>query len=333
MKVRFPLHIIGVLFVVLRYQGGLCEASPLDGVRSFGIQLQNIDIGELRDSPLDLIVIDYSFDGSEERALTAADVSSIRSGNGKKVIAYLSIGEAEEYRYYFRQSWIRKTRGKRCGRALTTRAPTWLDAPNKDWCGNYKVRYWDKRWQKIIFGASTGVARGYLDRIIDAGFDGVYLDIVDGYEYWKSIRNPAAQRRRTAAREMVRFVVALSNYAKASRSKSDFIVIPQNGSGILEAVSPGYRSRYLAAIDGIGAEDTFFFGTRDEDNKLNVQHAVVSFLGTFRRSGKKVFALDYLTSHAKISQFIRLACGQGYVPQVATRSLNSLKAESIVGCP
>jgi len=32
-------------------------------------------------------------------------------------------------------------------------------------------------WQAIIFE--------YEDRILNAGFDGVYLDIIDGFEYWE----------------------------------------------------------------------------------------------------------------------------------------------------
>jgi cysteinyl-tRNA synthetase len=38
-----------------------------------------------------------------------------------------------------------------------------------------------KEWQDIIFGD----ADGYLDRIMNAGFDGVYLDIIDAFEYFE----------------------------------------------------------------------------------------------------------------------------------------------------
>ena len=46
------------------------------------------------------------------------------------MIAYSSIGEAEDYRYYWRAEW-------------EDDVPTWLAAENKDWKGNFKVRYWD----------------------------------------------------------------------------------------------------------------------------------------------------------------------------------------------
>lgn len=49
------------------------------------------------------------------------------------------------------------------------------------WAGNSKVEYWDPAWQAVIFGS----AEAYLDRILAAGFDGVYLDIIDAYEYFE----------------------------------------------------------------------------------------------------------------------------------------------------
>jgi cysteinyl-tRNA synthetase len=52
---------------------------------------------------------------------------------------------------------------------------------NPEWEGNYKVKYWEKEWQDIIFGNEDS----YLQKILDAGFDGVYLDIIDAFEYFE----------------------------------------------------------------------------------------------------------------------------------------------------
>lgn len=40
---------------------------------------------------------------------------------------------------------------------------------------------WDENWQAIIYGNDDS----YLKKIIDAGFDGVYLDIIDAFEYFE----------------------------------------------------------------------------------------------------------------------------------------------------
>ena len=69
-------------------------------IDSFGYQLQDFDSETLRDSPLSLVIIDYSSDGTQEGALSRQAVDAIRGKTGKKVLAYLSIGEAEDYRYY-----------------------------------------------------------------------------------------------------------------------------------------------------------------------------------------------------------------------------------------
>ena len=51
---------------------------------------------------------------------------------------------------------------------------------NDDWEGNYKVRYWTRAWQDLLYGS----ADGYLDKIIAAGFDGAFLDVIDAYDYF-----------------------------------------------------------------------------------------------------------------------------------------------------
>jgi cysteinyl-tRNA synthetase, unknown class len=116
----------------------------------------------------DLILIDAFFNTQEFTVEELAALKRKRNGGSRLVIAYLSIGEAEDYRYYWQEGWKRSP-------------PAWLDAENPNWKGNYKVRYWDKGWQGIIFGGQNS----YLQKILDAGFDGVYLDIIDAFEYFE----------------------------------------------------------------------------------------------------------------------------------------------------
>ncbi len=116
----------------------------------------------------DVFIIDLFYDGTE---LTPANITSLQTkpgGNSRLVICYMSIGEAEDYRYYWDSDW-------------ETDPPDWLEEENPDWEGNYKVQYWDSEWRDIIYGNNSS----YLDKIIDAGFDGVYLDIIDAWEYFE----------------------------------------------------------------------------------------------------------------------------------------------------
>jgi cysteinyl-tRNA synthetase len=116
----------------------------------------------------DLLIIDLFH---SEEAFTSQEIEKLKTkpnGNKRLVICYLSIGEAEDYRYYWQTDW-------------KTNKPGWLKAENPDWKGNYKVQYWDSTWQRIIYRN----ADSYLDKIISAGFDGAYLDLVDAYGYFE----------------------------------------------------------------------------------------------------------------------------------------------------
>lgn len=116
----------------------------------------------------DLLILDLFYD---DTVLTPTEVNALRTkdgGGSRLLIAYMSIGEAEDYRYYWQPSWQPGT-------------PDWLQTENPVWEGNYKVEYWHPEWQAVIFGDSGA----YLDRILAAGFDGVYLDIIDAYEYFE----------------------------------------------------------------------------------------------------------------------------------------------------
>jgi len=42
------------------------------------------------------------------------------------------------------------------------------------------VKYWHPGWQQLLYGSEAAA----LDQIIRAGFDGVFLDVVDAYQYF-----------------------------------------------------------------------------------------------------------------------------------------------------
>jgi cysteinyl-tRNA synthetase len=128
-------------------------------------------VSELEATSYDLFVIDLFDDAGTQ--LTSAQVSRLKTkpgGAARLVIAYMSIGEAEDYRYYWKSSY-------------SSNPPSWIERENPNWPGNYKVRYWEPKWKKILFGSGDA----YLDRILASGFDGVYLDIIDGFEYFEDV--------------------------------------------------------------------------------------------------------------------------------------------------
>ncbi|MCP4446446.1 MAG: hypothetical protein GY811_14035 [Myxococcales bacterium] len=316
-------RLILLLGLVLSTSAIACvaHAQPRSGkrmqaVRSWGYQLQGrqdreLSAHKLAKSEFDLLVIDYS-DGAAP--WSRKDIEAIQKkpdGSRRIVLAYLSIGEAEDYRFYWKKKWKK-------------RKPAFLARANEDWGGNFKVRYWMPEWQKLIFGTPSSTD-SYLDRIIDAGFDGVYLDIIDAYEYFGP--DGEEPERPTAAEDMCKFVARLAKHARVDRKKKGFLLVPQNGATILDELPERMAKAYLKTVDGIGAEDTFFFGESDHNNPLDPQTETIDALVRFRKAGLPVFAVDYLTKAKAAATFVRMAKKKGFIPYVGHRELDRLQKQ------
>jgi cysteinyl-tRNA synthetase len=269
-------------------------------VASFHYQLQNLDVPGASSSPFPLLVTDYSFDGSGATELTPAEVTSLKSG-GRKVLAYLSIGEAETYRFYWQPTWVDQG-------ANDPDRPSWLGPANPQFPDNLKVRFWDPGWQAIIFG-TPGAGGSYLDRIIAQGFDGAYLDIVDAYEFWGPDGNG---ERPTAADDMRAFVEALGSYTRATNPS--FALVPQNGSALVSDPA------YLTAISAQGGEDTWYRGDKKQSHFQ--AEAVVPFFDRVQAAGKAVLLIDYPLGALRIADFFDRAEAKGYGAYNSTRALD-----------
>jgi len=270
--------------------------SRLTGVKTWAFQLQKISPNKIANSSVDLVVVDYSKDGTQRRAFRAADVRRMRKKpNGKRrvVLAYLSIGEAESYRYYWRNRWKQKK-------------PAWLGPENPNWPENYKVRYWDKEWQRIIFGHR----KAYLDKIIAAGFDGIYLDIIDAYEFWGNERPQAAD-------DMVKFVSQLASYSRSK--KKGFLIVPQNGEGLLQ------KPKFTASIDAFAKED-LLFGIRGVGvpNTLRQTADSLRLLNLAKQAGKPVFVTEYISDAPEVLRAKHKLANMGFVPYFGRVELDRL---------
>ncbi|MBI3965514.1 MAG: endo alpha-1,4 polygalactosaminidase [Chloroflexi bacterium] len=266
-------------------------------VGSWAYQLQKLDVEQVAATKFDLIVSDYSADGSEPRRFTPEQVAGLKAAVGapRLVLAYLSIGEAEDYRYYWQQGW-------RPGN------PSWIGPVNPRWKGNYPVEYWRPEWQRIIYGSPDA----YLDKIIDAGFDGVYLDLIDAYETFE-------RRRPSARQDMVAFVGALARHARVTRGKSDFGIFPQNGEPLADI--PGY----LEIVTGIGREDVYYGNPRDDrSSPPDFTRNVERYLDRYVAAGKLVLTIDYTQRSEQIADAYRRARQRGYVPYATVRALDKL---------
>jgi len=281
------------------------DANPLLAVKSWGYQLQQLRLPELTAAPYDLLVIDYSRAGTEDTALTRAEIARLKvkpDGTRRIVLCYLSIGEAEDYRYYWNPDWKQ-------------RPPAFLGKENRNWRGNYAVRFWLPEWQQVILGREDS----YLEKIISLGFDGVYLDRIDGYSELEAEREGARS-------DMVGFVRTIS--ARAKGIKPGFLVVAQNAEELLQNAS------YRAVIDGIAKEDPVFGEHRESTlNKESQIQEVYRYLLQARGDRKAVFVVDYIADPELRARTAEMAMRRNFIPHFARRDLARLSLHPLPVLP
>lgn len=244
-----------------------------------GLGDRNTAVEKLAGCDRDLVVIDYAFFGDEQSRWSREEVDRIRAGKpGRNVLAYLSIGEAGTYRFYWKETWDADNDGK-----PDADAPAWLLNANPDWPDNFKVHYWDREWQQNVIQ--------HLDEIIEQGFDGVYLDIVDAFEFFEHDvekdqwidHRPNPQTNNTYRQDMTSWVTRIASHAR--QSKPNFLVVPQNGVQLLE--SDDYRQ----IISAVGVEDLFTNGNRKQ--KRDEVKYRMQFIAHAVQAQKPVFLIEY----------------------------------------
>ena len=122
----------------------------------------------LSETNYDLLIVDLYYG---DRPLSKEETARLKrkaNGGERLLLSYMSVGEAADYRTYWQPSW-------------TNDRPHWLAEPNPEWPGSYKARYWSKEWHDLLYGSPDA----YLDKIMAAGFDGAFLDVMDAWQYFK----------------------------------------------------------------------------------------------------------------------------------------------------
>jgi cysteinyl-tRNA synthetase len=288
------------LLVLITSGGARCQGMPvhfpqearrlnLRWVESWAYQIQGLEeegaVDALADSDYELIVVEpvRSLEGAEEFD-TAGMVSRLH-GEGKLVLAYLDVGEAEDYRGYWGDDWIAPS-------ADEPGEPDFLITVDPDgWSGNYPVAFWDERWKEIVIGDQNSL----VDMVLDDGFDGVYLDWIEAYQD-ETVAAAAERLGIDPAQEMVAFVQEIAQYGRG-RSES-FLVIPQNAAELAQE-----GPEYLEIIDGLAQENLSFRGEADTDwgdpesgdipTSADDQEYLLELFDLYLGAGLPVFCADY----------------------------------------
>jgi cysteinyl-tRNA synthetase, unknown class len=253
-------------------------------IQSWRYQLQGINPSAVAGSAADLVVIDYAGDGGPFSKAQIDEMKRRPDGARRLVLAYMSIGEAETYRPYWDNKWHKKP-------------PAWLGAQNSRWRGNYAVRFWYPAWQSIILD--------YTDKIVAAGFDGVYLDKVDEFETMGH------------AEDMVEFVSRISARAKGQRH--DFMIVSQNGDSLIP------NARFRKAIDAFAREDLFYGENGDgARNSAGSIRESLQRLKLLAAEGKPVLVVEYPSNDKQAETARREISEQNFIGLIAKRALDRL---------
>ncbi|MCK5852495.1 endo alpha-1,4 polygalactosaminidase [bacterium] len=312
---------------------------PISNILSWGYQIQSISepgvSNTLVNSSYDMLVIeptrtDWSSDDKnfDTHALVEALKNSDSSDPAfrKLVIAYIDIGEAEDWRWY----WTWSTDWPK-GSPKPADWPDYIVGHDPDgWEGNYPVAFWNANWKDIvIYGNNqpTNAQRNYssiIDEVIKDGFDGIYLDWVEAFEDANVIA-AATSAGKDPAVEMIAFINEMRTYA--TNYNPDFIIIQQNAASLCSG-----HPELFPAIDAIAQEGIWFEGKATDDwnkpdgydivNSSDIVNYYLNYLNQYKTAGVPVFDCEYALHHAL--EGYSNAYSKGYIPYCTRRSLGQL---------
>jgi cysteinyl-tRNA synthetase len=205
------------------------------------VNLEPDMVEQIVHSDYDLVVLDFipSESNNTDYPMTQVIEKLHNAPHPKQVIAYIDIGQAEDFRTYWQPGW-------------GIGNPEWITGIDPDgWEGNYPVAYWYDAWQAVWLADD-----GYIPAIVDAGFDGIYLDWVEAYSD-ENVIAAAEEDDVDPRQEMIWWVADLAETAR--NRNPNFTVIGQNAAEL--AADPGYRD----TIDAIAQEQVWFDGAADND--------------------------------------------------------------------
>lgn len=296
----------------------------VDSAETWMYQIQGLDeddavpILAATEYPLLVLEPGHNFaDSPYDTPQIVADLRETPSGDERLLIAYIDIGQAEEYRdYWAAGGFIAPPDADNPG------DPDFiLAADPNNWAENWVVAYWRADWKDLWTGAG-----GIVEALADLGFDGVYLDWVEAWDderVWAVAEADGVD----VGDEMMAFIEEIG--AAGRGVIEDFVVIPQNAPYLIDH-DP---DRYAAAIDALACEDTWFYGEGDVDwdapdagdlqggNRHDGKWSTASRLAQYEEYTSRdipVFTVDYVIAQANADQVYEESAAAGLRP-LATR--------------
>lgn len=333
-EIFLPMVVTG-----LSSQPTALEPLPVSDIAFWAYQIQDVNaagaVDALNASHYDMLVLEPTRTDWSSNAKdfdTRGMVSKLKSSQAsdgahrKLLVAYIDIGEAEDWRWY----WTWSTDWD-CAGEPPVDWPDYIITCDPDgWSGNYPVAYWGEGWKDIVItGSNQGSHpdRDYnsvIDEVIRDGFDGIYLDWVEAFEDADVIAAAQAAGVDPAV-EMITFIQEMRDYSTARNP--DFIIIQQNAASLIDE-----RQELVNVIDAIAQEAIWYDGDATDDwndpdgydwpNDASLSSYYTGYLDQYLAAGVPVFDCEYALNHA--STAYTRAYARGYVPYATRRSLSQM---------
>jgi hypothetical protein len=191
-RARMPLWplraMVGLLWIITPGVASATSMTP-DKVQSYLYAIGDLPTNSgvleaVGKSPQDLFILSHG------AGLPSLDRSIADPNNNKLIFSYIDVAEIMSFEYpsLFAGSTL----------------PPWFGKQNPGYPGLYTVQYWSPEWEKVVFSM--------VDEIIAQGYDGIFLDVLNGDYEWSDGTPEGNPVYSGAVQAMATLVTDIRNY-------------------------------------------------------------------------------------------------------------------------
>ncbi|GAV02695.1 hypothetical protein RvY_13229 [Ramazzottius varieornatus] len=253
----------------------------------FHAQMNGATFQSLMDLPQTVFLVD-----PDDIKLTAEQNAILRS-QGKTVLAYLSIGEAESFRSYWQSNW-------------TVGSPSFIVRPDAILPEQYVTQFWQPEWQ-------VSVLDYYTTHIAPFNYSGLLIDYMQVYDQFLDARPNAAQ-------EMVDFLKRVVDLAKAKDSQA--IIVTQDSAGLYKL-----SEEYRMLVDGVSLQEVYYHDGKMK--KARETREMVDLLNGISKDKKVVMLEEYVEKNRHACDFYKKCSLEGFMCGVFDPALSQGPLECV----
>jgi cysteinyl-tRNA synthetase, unknown class len=261
-------------------------------IKSWGLQtaVMPARLDKISHANIDLGIISRL--AAHGRPYTNAEIT--RTKRNKWLLAYVDVGEAQQHEWYFDE-------------VFRNGPPSWALERNRRHPVNFRVLLDAPEWNAIILET--------INRVIEQGFDGVELDVLD--VYWNKVYPGGSSRENQA--KAVKLACKIAKFARAR--VPSFKIVVNNASDLA-----GKFPEYKTCVDATIGESVWWFNTSTPRDKLYTQYQL-KYLAQNLKAGLKVLVMDK-TLIPKDGAFVyRESKKRGWLPFVSDWYLSTFPLE------